>query len=291
MDVIMKHSKKTDQTPAIKRTLLYRYPQFATSKQRWEFLLNCIAEKGGPATWSAWIKKIEKMDMFVNIVGSNLVGRFIRWRQGERKAFNFVFKMAILSPIASELKDKELAWSAYWLESGCEPVSVRGSKSHHVFTAVGRRPILITEPDVPECHGGANIHDKHLAIAHMKFLEPKGKRGRPSKTEHGNIPQITSNGIFDFPPWYQRISYQRQRDLQHIERWKQYVTRIKKETGKEFSGEMPPSPDVTDQISNSIKTIGRGVLVRIAEYFKNEKIWRKYSPLYKELNEQEPKIK
>ena len=195
--------------------LLLRYPHLATSQQRWDYLLNCIAERGGPATWAKWKKLFEVQDLYANIVGKDLTGRFVRWRNGERKVFTFLQKMAVLKPIADFLQDPELAWSAYWLESGCEPVPSRGMNAVHVFRDGGGSPVLLTKPSKSEAHGGHNLHDRHLAQTYLKSLRPLLKRGRPSKVRSEPIPKIFSDGRHDFPPWYRQIAHQLRREKQH----------------------------------------------------------------------------
>jgi hypothetical protein len=252
--------------------LLLRYPHLATSQQRWDYLLNCIAERGGPATWANWKKLFEVQDLFANIVGKDLTGRFVRWRNGERKVFTFLQKMAVLKPIADFLQDPKLSWSAYWLESGCEPVPSRGMNAVHVFRDGGGSPVLLTKPSKFEAHGGHNHHDRHLAQAYLKSLRPLPKRGRPSKARTEPIPQITSDGRHDFPPWYRQIAHHRRREKQHRQDWEAWVSEWERKTGKKYMEPCPHLPDVTHEIDDEIRVYGRGAMFRIGIYFKGENL-------------------
>jgi hypothetical protein len=191
--------------------------------------------------------------------------------------------MAALSPVADVLGDHELAWSAYWLESGCEPVSARGMKAVHVFPEAGGSAVLVTEPGEPESQGGPNIHDKRLAVAHMQGLLPKRRRDRPKANEAAGsaAPQVISDGRFDFPPWFHRHDFQHRADLQDLENWKMWKADYETKTGNIITEPRPAFPDVSHEIDDSIRAYGRGALGRVGVYFKGEP-WADFSPMAKQ---------
>lgn len=228
---------------------LLRHPPLSTAKQRWDVLLNCIRKKGGPKSWARWVDLVEDHGALDRFDKRSLTETFSTWKRGEKRSdFKFSAKMAILQPIIDFIGDSELAWSAYWLESGCAPYSIRGSKITHEY-----RSVRVIEPGDPECSGGKNIHDRDLAKAYRDSFFSRLKRGRPSNTISISLKKTIEDGRNDFPPWYRLAEAEGQHNQLN--------------------------PQETEKIlAEWICSRGPGAAKSMAVYFKGEP-WMEYSPM------------